>query len=756
MFSGTSGYWNNILFTPGYATIHGYLMESKSTEVSKIPDKVNEPTEPESDTRGFTTLDNHLIRSLVASAFREEGALTEDAVEDLVEEVVEMNAIRHRSLFHRGFFHALFDRPFCFHFPAENSERRQWYLSGAIFGLLRRNQTEQCVEIFAVSQKDVGEEIITSIDSPCGQKLLPLLYLPLLRAGHFKMALRFVRNQIPRLANSSQRVEVIEGILSYASKLLREGKAAEAEPLFDLLQEFISNSDCELPDDFRAFAGPWIKRRKAQCLQSKGSFVIAKAMMSEFSLEKAEEFPYKALTDLALIEGGFRSLGAVLPKPNKDQNEALVDGIKRGLPNFEKAIEVGGEAATNAHFCIGILLMLESPTQFAQERADRFQTALGGMLDDSEVYSAYNILDWTRFLLALALLETAEPSNFLPASDLMPSVIETELRFSAFLWERMFEAAALFDDSSLAILIGNYLLSCREEATYCLLANPALLARSEPLFESVIERFLSRKMPVRKCWNNLQRLLPEALGKQALEVACTILDRMESLAISNKEFRHEFIGILRDSDRYSPAWETEDAQESLVNLLEIDGKKAEAVEILRERFFQVRGDGAPHREFALRQVLERLVDLHGDPAQFEGLSEMVEQYNITAAPEVGVTITGKVLYIGGNETQESYRGKLLREFGTEHPDLCVVFYFPGWSSNWNIHLAKLKPMIDQADAVVINPLIRTQLGRHLRSYCNAEHPWLPCTGRGFDSIKKSIIRAAAWSAKYKKKTPKTD
>ena len=743
-FGSTSGYWNNLVDSPSFGTIFEALKESNSTGDPKVSDQIDEKTEPESDTKGFTTLDDHLIRTLVASAFHEVGALNEDAVEDLVEEVVALNASRHRTLFHRGFFHALFDRPFCFHFPAENSERRQWYLSGAIFGLLRHNRAERCVEIFAVSNKDVGDEIINSANTPCGPKLLPYLCLPLLRAGHQKPALRFVRNQIPRLVNTKDRVGVIRGLFDYASKLLREGNAAEAEPLFDLLLELISDTGCELPEDFRASEGPWIKRRKAQCLQSKGSFLVAKAMLSELCLEKAEESPYKALTDLALIGGGFRSLAAVLPKPIKNQNKALIDGIRRGLPDLEKAIEVGGNSAANAHFCMGIHSTLESPTQFAQERADHFQIALGCMLEESEAYSANGILDWTRFLLALALLETAEPSNFLPASELIPPVIETELRFPAFLWERMFEAASLFDDTSLAILVGNYLSSCREETTECLLANPAVLARSQPLFEAVLERFLSRKTPVRKCWSNLQKLLPEALSNQALEVAGTILDRMEVMAINNNEFRHGFIEILRDSDRYSPAWETEDAQESLVNLLEIEGSKADAVEILRERFFQVRGNGAPHRDYFMGQIIERIMALHGDSAQFADLIQMMGVGSENLDPPAGEKLRSKVLYIGGDERQESYRAKLIRELRVEHPELCVDYCFPGWSSNWNVHLAKLKPMICNVDVVVINSLIRTQLGRHLRKSCNAEHPWLPCTGRGFDSLKRSIIRAAVW------------
>jgi hypothetical protein len=367
------------------------------------------------------------------------------------------------------------------------------------------------------------------------------------------------------------------------------------------------------------------------------------------------------------------------------------------------------------------------------------------MLEDAEAYSANGILEWTRFLLALALLETAEHSNFMPAADLIPPAVETEMRFPAFLWERMFEAAALFDDPGIAIQIGNYLLACREEATDCLLANPGLLARSSELFASVLEKFLAREMPVRRRWKTLQRLLPEALSHQAFEVAGTILDQMEVLAVRNKDLRNNLVEILRDSDRYSPAWETEDAHDSLVNLREIEGNSADAAGILRERFFQIRSDGSTHREFALRQVLDRLKELHGDPAQFEDLEGMLEGYCEESDSQEKAKLGGRVLYIGGNETQEAYQARLTSELSNAHPELGVDFYFPGWSSNWSSDWPKLRKMIEKSDVVVISPMIRTHFGRRLRAYCNAERPWLPCCGRGYDSLKKSILRAAAWN-----------
>jgi hypothetical protein len=94
----------------------------RTLPVAASPESAPAPKRIEADE--FTTLDNLLIRQVVATAFHEEGAATVDELEDLVEEAVELNASRHRTVFHRGFLHAILDRPLVLNFPGENETRR--------------------------------------------------------------------------------------------------------------------------------------------------------------------------------------------------------------------------------------------------------------------------------------------------------------------------------------------------------------------------------------------------------------------------------------------------------------------------------------------------------------------------------------------------------------------------------------------------------------------------------------------------------
>lgn len=54
--------------------------------------------------------------------------------------------------------------------------------------------------------------------------------------------------------------------------------------------------------------------------------------------------------------------------------------------------------------------------------------------------------------------------------------------------------------------------------------------------------------------------------------------------------------------------------------------------------------------------------------------------------------------------------------------------------------------LPRADAVVLSALVRTQCGRHVRSLCDAQHPWLPCSGRVKQSFLMNFKQATAFVA----------
>jgi len=112
--------------------------EGDTSDTSQEPDRQKE----------FTTLDRLLILAAVDARQEVLGAEREDAIDDAVDELIQLNGRRHRSYFHAGFRDALFGRPLGEEIPAENATRLRWYWNGAIQGLARIRSSEEIVRVY--------------------------------------------------------------------------------------------------------------------------------------------------------------------------------------------------------------------------------------------------------------------------------------------------------------------------------------------------------------------------------------------------------------------------------------------------------------------------------------------------------------------------------------------------------------------------------------------------------------------------------
>src|SRR5208283_2065049 len=95
------------------------------------------------------------------------------------------------------------------------------------------------------------------------------------------------------------------------------------------------------------------------------------------------------------------------------------------------------------------------------ECAYHFKQALVGMMKKQDAYGEVALIQWARFLLAVSLLETADPAEFQNAAERIEQSIKAKLTFPLTLWERAIRAAIVFDDRSLAEQIAEHLLLCR-------------------------------------------------------------------------------------------------------------------------------------------------------------------------------------------------------------------------------------------------------------------------------------------------------
>lgn len=712
----------------------------------ELPGEPAAPAVPE-DSDEFTTLDNWLIRAAVASAFGESGALTPDQVEDLVEEVTGLNVQRQHTLFHRGYLHALFGKALTFHFPGENEDRRLWYFTGVLFGLLRAQRHDEVLRLLK-DNPDLTGQLCENQKVRCSGMLLPQVHPLLWEAREFGLLQRWLEGQIVRLTPDRCTALLVQTHYDAAS-LVRRGQWAEAEGFLEFLDDFVRNAK-GLPEGFQERFLPANDRKRAQVLQLKGEFHAAEALLTPLSEGGVIDDAGNALCDRALMTAGFRSLIAVLPGKEEQTGKANVAALEKGRRLLEEAVRKHSASSTNAHFCLGLIALHTGAG--AQTATDHFKSALAGMLKKEEAYCEGGLIQWTRFLLGLALLENAETAELQHAREYLERSIQTPVAFPLWIWSRTMQAAALFDDKSLGQHIAEHLLQKRGSDAYQAIWQSGLAQSVSSLRQTYLSWMQEAQLPVHEKWERLKALLPAALKDGDVSQAKAILDCMEGMATEGGRYRVEFLSLLEDDKNYSPAWTFENATNTRIKFHELEGNLADANALLRSRFFTVREAGGSVDIREAETILERMAENRADQADLDNLRALLPRSEPELEADVCPLKGGAavyVLYIGGNETQMAYEAGIRSELIREYPGLKVEFYFPGWSSNWNVHLDRVRPKIFQANAVVLSTMVRTQFGESVRSLCDSSAPWFPCTGRGKTSLKRSIEAAALWAANKK-------
>lgn len=735
------------------------MLCSNEVSVASVRDVVcvQEAT-PQEDNESFTTLDNFLILSVVASAVRQEGALAPDQALDMVEELVDLNSTRHRSLFHRGFAHSLLGTDYSFHFPGENVERRLWYVCGVFFGLLRLNQSERCVKILD-ENLGLAEELASSTKVPCGSMLLRHLFVPLLKAGRMQLVVKWMGQQTSRL-QPEDAMSLIANAHYEGARLLRRGNAAEADLLFEVVEDLISDVANALPDneeEGQCFAADLMVengRKRAQVLQLYGDFDEALRRLE--SLQKVPGLTDRSgasiLADIGLIKGGFRSIASVVPQAAEEHRQALVTALAKGAAEFELSVTHYGRKATNAHYCLGMLALLQGHANGPVLAADHFSCALSGMLKRQQAYEPSGMIDWTRFAHGVSLLESLDPATFLHASDCLQQALQSTVVFPLWIWQRTMVAASMFEDKSLAERIAESLLENRGEMVLEAILESNAADGHPGLRQAVLRILDSRSISVRDHWRHLNRLLAGALRDDCVQ-AEQILDSLERLAVDNAEFRNQWGVLLSDSTRYSPAWGSDDAERSMIRIHELSGEFDQACHLLRQSYYRLREDGSDYSLQEAERVLDDLENLPNACGDVRILREALERTrNDTSCADTALRSLQNghvinVLYVGGNETQAQYVDQIKAEIGSEFSGVSIDFELPGWSSSWNDDLSRVINKLGRFDVVVLNSMVRTQFGRGLRRACGSHSPWVACTGRGKQSLAHSIRKAAIFAAK---------
>jgi len=757
---GDSGTWMEL------PPILDRIKEEKCSEPTNREEETPAEVEPEpplpETSEEFTTLDNLLIQTIVNTALQIDGAPSRDQLDDLTGELLVLNGGRKRSFFHRGFFDAMFSEEVCVSHQGENSESRLWYAAGAVMGWIRSQQAKLVIKLFS-EDPQVLEEVIND-GNPCRiRMLLPVLYPVFRDNGLHESAVRMLSLGLGELRSSKQFM-VSHMVLEDASALLREGDASTALLYLEALPEL--DFEHEIPVSLAGY-GRRLVRKKAQCLQMLGQLEAAEERLKYLSGLGDFEESVEAITDLGLVVGGFQSLYDILPSADQESYATKIRALERGRPFFESAIsrESGTQTsrARNARFSLGVLTLFQTETERRPaESAKHLNLALTGMMRDEAVYRAGNLIDWAKFLLAVATLETLDESRLTASSARIRQVLSCGVEWPSWLLFRCLDGAAVHDDRQLVLDITDTLLQFDEEEVLGRLRTTDGLKKFPALLDKYAQWVSKSSLAVSRRGEEWKLILKLALEAPANSLAEKALEELEAVAHEWKDFVDDFLLLLSNADNYSPAWTPSDADEASIQLLESCGRFPEAADFLKKRFWAARVERSPQAKADCEAILSALEEMGICEQELASLRQNVPELADEAPrPETEQVARKKleggtrvsVLFVGGNETQAQYDQQVAKDIAEMFGGVEVEFEHPGWGSNWAPLCDRIESRLSSYDAIVLSHLVRTNMGRRMRKMCGEATPWFACRGKGLASIKRSIVQAAIRSCEMQTVNP---
>ena len=680
-----------------------------------------------------------LILAAVNTAQGIEGALDEDQLDDVVDELVKLNASRHQSYFHAGFRDVLFDKPVGEELPATNKSRLRWYWTGAVQGWARRERWDCIVREHATNPviKELG-------NGATAASVAAVRYIAeaLRQQGQATEIAQLVK--VPALV---QQPQLFEMLLDAATELLGKGDAAKALPLFELLMK--TRSELEergVSPTERILLDA--HRRMAHCLRHLHQHGRAQTLLGDLLKQDPDPNIHAMVhADLGLLAGGFDALEEVVLPLRRDELAGFVDRLARGVEHFRQSVEIDTAYSAHGHYCLGVL-------------------ALGRAVDDDEFTDAERHLQFTRIRFSetagsysnslvehanlyfgIAKAQQLSANKLAHAADVMTQSMASGARIPDYLIEQTIEALALSEEKEdlhrvVSVVIDeeggrvlDELAKCESALDHC----PTLCCALKTRAQSKGRTSSQQAADLRSALLGFQK-------QGNPEAAAEALDGLDKLAQDGVGVP-EFLDLLEDRSGYEPAWDRDDATIARARCLEARGKYLDAVHVLQDLFHRL---ATQEHEAGLDDaagVLNRIRGYGIDPSSY---SNLTDRYNALATQESEAvpSLEGeppravRVLVVGGGEEQARAEDLVRRKLRNTDPYIRVHFIQTGWSENWRRKFGEIESAMAGHDALVIVRFMRTHLGRRIRERWTGG-PWRSCWGGGHGAIAEAVTRAAA-------------
>ena len=686
----------------------------------------------------FTTLDRLLILAAVDTAQGIKGALNEDQLDDVVDELVTLNGRRHQSYFHAGFRNVLFDKPVAEELPAENPSRLRWYWTGAVQGWARRERWDCIVREHA--ENPVVREL-GSGSSAASVAAVRHIVEALRREGRTAEIAHAVK--VRALLREPRLFELL---LDAATELLGKGDAASALPLFELLMKTrtelekrgVSPTDRLLLD---------AHRRMAHCLRHLHQHARARRLLRDLLTQDPDPNIHAMVhADLGLMVGGFDALEEVLLPLRHEELGGVVDRLAKGVGHFRDSVRTETAYSAHGHYCLGVLALGRAVSDHKFEDAEHhLQCTRAHFSEAADSYSS-NLVEHGNLYFGIAKAMQLSSNKLAHAADVITRSLASGARMPTYLIEQTIEALGLAEEkldlrrvTEAIIKRGgdqalDELAKCEAALDHC----PALADRLATRAEADGRAAADRAADLRSALHGYRRRGDwKAVGEA--------LDKLERLAKDDVAVP-EFLELLEDRSCYDLAWDLEDATIARARCHEDRGEFLEATTVLRQDLFYRLA--TTEREAGLNDaagILERIRGYGIDPDYYSGMASrydgLVREIETETSAEPDRATPVRVLVVGGGEKQAKAEDMVRSRLKEQYPHIRARFIQTGWSGNWSRPLADIEREMKKHDALVILRFMRTHLGREIRR--SWDGVWRSCWGGGPGAIAEAVAKAAA-------------
>ncbi len=686
----------------------------------------------------FTTLDRLLILAAVDAAQGIEGALNEDQLDDVVDELVTLNGRRHQSYFHVGFRNVLFDKPVTEELPAENPSRLRWYWTGAVQGWARRERWD-CIVREHAENPVMGE--LGNGSTAASVAAVRHIVEALRREGRASEIAQLVK-----VRAIVQQPRLFRLMLDAATELLGKGDAASALPLFELLMKTrtelekrgVSPTDRLLLD---------AHRRMAHCLRHLHQHARARRLLRDLLKQDPDPNIHAMVhADLGLMVGGFDALEEVLLPLRREELVGVVDRLTKGVEHFRGSVRVETAYSAHGHYCLGVLALGRAVNDHEFEDAEHhLQCTRRHFPEAADSYSS-NLLEHANLYFGIAKALQLSSNKLAHAADVITRSLAAGARMPTYLIDQTVEALGLAEEKRDLLRVTEAIIKTGGDQVLDELAKcEAALDHCPELADKLAERAEADGRAATNRAADLRFAMRGYRHRGDWRAVGEALDRLERLAKDDVAVP-EFLELLEDRASYDLAWDLEDATIARARCHEDRGEFLEAVSVLREDLFYRLA--TTERDGGLNDaagILERIRGYGIDPDYYSGMTSryngLLQAAQAEAPAEPDRARSVRVLVVGGGEQQARAEGMVRSRLKEEYPHIRARFIQTGWSGNWSRQFSEIEREMKNHDALVIIRFMRTHLGREIRR--SWDGVWRSCWGGGPGAIVEAVAKAAA-------------